>query len=197
MAYLKSICDRWRSVRAVYYDHTGTKGMDEQIDRAGFPGIKGVDFTKPLKHGMALSLKQLMMTPRDTDKALPAEQARRKFELPFDQDVQAELNIEQWEQSHLAAKSTRLATLKALMMTVSGRFAWQFSRARNHRLLEKAHLCCRTGSNLEKNRIGLNLADYTCPNCHTVHATCFTISRPIMRCRRCHREFSLTQRSQR
>lgn len=99
MAYIKSICDRWRSVRAVYYDHTGTKGMDEQIDRAGFPGIKGVDFTKPLKHGMAMSLKQLMMTPRDTDKALPAEQARRKFELPFDQDVQAELNVEQWEQS--------------------------------------------------------------------------------------------------
>ncbi len=99
MAYIKSICDRWRSVRAVYYDHTGTKGMDEQIDRAGFPGIKGVDFTKPLKHGMAMSLKQLMMTPRDSDKALPAEQARRKFELPFDQDVQAELNVEQWEQS--------------------------------------------------------------------------------------------------
>lgn len=27
MAYIKSICDRWNSVHAVYYDHTGTMGM--------------------------------------------------------------------------------------------------------------------------------------------------------------------------
>jgi len=99
MAYIKSICDRWRHVQAVYYDHTGTKGMDEQINTAGFPGITGVDFTKPLKHGMATTLKQLMMTPRESDKTLLPADARRKFELPFDQDVQAELNIEQWEQS--------------------------------------------------------------------------------------------------
>lgn len=99
MAYIKSICDRWKRTRAVYYDHTGTSGMDEQIDKAGFPGIKGIDFSAPSKHGMATLLKQLMMTPRESDRALPVEEARRKFELPFDQDVQAELNIEQWEQN--------------------------------------------------------------------------------------------------
>ena len=99
MAYIKSVCDRWKYVNAVYYDHTGTKGMDEQINTAGFPGITGVDFTKPLKHGMATTLKQLMMTPRESDKTLLPADARRKFELPFDQDVQAELNIEQWGQS--------------------------------------------------------------------------------------------------
>ena len=99
MSYIKSLCDRWREVRAVYYDHTGTKGMDEEIDKAGFPGITGIDFTKPVKHGMAMTLKQLMMTPRESDKALLPADARKKFELPFDQDVQAELNIEQWEQS--------------------------------------------------------------------------------------------------
>ncbi|MCW3981735.1 MAG: terminase family protein [Candidatus Bathyarchaeota archaeon] len=99
MAYIKSICDRWRYVRAVYYDHTGTKGMDEQIDRAGFPGVNGVDFTRPLKHGIAMNLKQLMMTPRETDKQLPLDEARRKFELPYDQDVHAELNVVQWEQA--------------------------------------------------------------------------------------------------
>ena len=99
MSYIKSLCDRWREVQAVYYDHTGTKGMDEEIDKAGFPGITGIDFTKPVKHGMAMTLKQLMMTPRESDKALLPADARRKFELPFDQDVQAELNIEQWEQS--------------------------------------------------------------------------------------------------
>ena len=99
MAYIKSLCDRWKHVRAVYYDHTGTKGMDEEINKAGFPGITGIDFTKPTKHGMAMTLKQLMMTSRESDKTLLPADARRKFELPFDQDVQAELNIEQWEQS--------------------------------------------------------------------------------------------------
>ena len=99
MAYIKSLCDRWKHVRIVNYDHTGTKGMDEEIDKAGFPGITGIDFTRPVKHGMAMTLKQLMMTPRESDKSLLPVDARRKFELPFDQDVQAELNIEQWEQS--------------------------------------------------------------------------------------------------
>lgn len=99
MAYIKSICDRWQHVNAVYYDHTGTKGIDEEIARAGFPGLEGIDFTKPKKHGMAMALKQLMMTPRNADKGLSPQDARRRFELPYDQDVQAELNIEQWEQT--------------------------------------------------------------------------------------------------
>jgi hypothetical protein len=43
--------------------------------------------------------QQQMMTSRESDKALLPADARRKFELPFDQDVQAELNVEQWEQS--------------------------------------------------------------------------------------------------
>jgi len=99
MGYIKSICDRWKIVQAVYYDHTGTMGMDEQINKAGFPNLIGVDFTKPAKHGMATSLKQLMMTPRKTDNGLAPEEARRKFELPYDKEVQAELNTEQWEQT--------------------------------------------------------------------------------------------------
>jgi phage FluMu gp28-like protein len=99
MAYIKSVCDRWRCVRGVYYDHTGTKGMDEQIDKAGFPGLKGIDFTRPVKHGMAMTLKQMMMTPRESERTLSLEEARRKFELPFDRDVQAELNVVQWTQS--------------------------------------------------------------------------------------------------
>lgn len=99
MGYIKSLCDRWQTVHSVYYDHTGTKGMDEEIDRAGFPGIFGIDYTKPKKHGMATLLKQHMITPRESDRKLLPEDARRKFELPFDKDVQAELNVEQWEQS--------------------------------------------------------------------------------------------------
>lgn len=99
MAYIKSVCDRWQRVNAVYYDHTGTKGIDEQINKAGFPNVEGVDFTRPLKHGMAMTLKQLMMAPRESDQTLPLEEARRKFELPYDPDVHAELNVVQWEQS--------------------------------------------------------------------------------------------------
>jgi len=98
MAYIKSLCDRWKTVHAVYYDHTGTKGMDEQIEKAGYPGLKGVDFTKPIKHGMAALLKQRMMTVRKSDQDIDSKEARRRFELPYDQDVQAELNSETWEQ---------------------------------------------------------------------------------------------------
>jgi len=99
MAYIKSLCDRWKRVHAVYYDHTGTMGMDEQIEKAGFPGLCGVDFTKPTKHAMAMALKQLMMTSRKEDAHLSPPEAKRQFELPFDKDVQAELNVEQWEQT--------------------------------------------------------------------------------------------------
>jgi len=89
MAYIKSICDRWRSVRAVFYDHTGTKGIDEQINRAGFPNVEGIDFTRPLKHGMAMTLKQLMMSLEtsfislvrvEAEKAFYSERSRRIWE---------------------------------------------------------------------------------------------------------------------
>ena len=99
MGYIKSLCERWRTVHSVYYDHTGTKGIDEQIEKSHFPGCKGIDFTKALKHGMAVLLKDLMMRPRRADKDLLLQDARRCFELPFDHDVEAELNIVQWEQT--------------------------------------------------------------------------------------------------
>jgi phage FluMu gp28-like protein len=99
MAYIKSLCDRWEYVRTVHYDHTGTKGIDEEIEKAGFPNLEGIDFSKAKKHGMATTLKQLMMTPRKADEDMAPKDARRRFELPYDQDVQAELNAVQWEQT--------------------------------------------------------------------------------------------------
>jgi len=99
MAYIKSLCDRWQHFRAIYYDRTGTKGIDEEIDRAGFPGIEGITFTRRMKHGMAVLLKDKMMTPRKSDVNLAKEDQRRTFELPYDKDVQSELNIVQWEQA--------------------------------------------------------------------------------------------------
>jgi hypothetical protein len=98
MGYIKSLCDRWKDVMAVYYDHSGTLGMDEEIKRCEFPGLKGIDFSLPTKHGMASYMKQKMMSVRENDKKAPPEEARRQFELPLDMDVQAELNAEQWEQ---------------------------------------------------------------------------------------------------
>lgn len=99
MAYIKSLCDRWQYFHAIYYDRTGTKGIDEEIDRAGFPGIEGITFTRRIKHGMAMLLKDKMMAPRKSDVDLAKEDQRRKFELPYDKDVQSELNIVQWEQA--------------------------------------------------------------------------------------------------
>jgi hypothetical protein len=72
--------------------------MDEEIKRADFPGLKGIDFTLPSKHGIASFLKQKMLSVRRSDKGVLPEEARRQFELPFDMDVQGELNCEQWEQ---------------------------------------------------------------------------------------------------
>lgn len=99
MGYIKSVCDRWRSFRLVSYDHTGTSGMDEQIARAGFPRVNPVDFSKSSKHGMAVGLKELMMTVRGCDRQKPLEEQRRQFELPYDQDLSAELNVVQWEET--------------------------------------------------------------------------------------------------
>lgn len=99
MGYIKSLCQRWHSIRSVYYDHTGTKGVDEQIEAAHFPRLFGVDFTKASKHGMAVLLKDLMMTAREADRNVSLKDARRKFEMPYDKDVEAELNVVQWEQT--------------------------------------------------------------------------------------------------
>lgn len=99
MGYIQSLCQRWRWFRNVFYDHTGTKGIDEEIEKLHLPGCVGIDFSKPRKHGMATLLKDLMMSPREEDKGMRLEDARRRFEMPYDQDVQSELNCVQWEQS--------------------------------------------------------------------------------------------------
>jgi hypothetical protein len=40
-----------------------------------------------------------MTTSRRKDEHLLPSEVRRQFELPFDKDVQAKLNVEQWEQT--------------------------------------------------------------------------------------------------
>jgi len=98
MGYIKSICDRWQDVRRVYWDKTGTFGMDEQIKEIGFPEPQGINFSEPSKHGMATFLKDRMMTVRKSDRKLTPEEAKRQFEFPHDMELEAELNVVQWEQ---------------------------------------------------------------------------------------------------
>jgi phage FluMu gp28-like protein len=98
MGYIKAICDRWQNVEAVYYDHTGTLGMDEEIKQVGFPGVQGINFTEPNKHGMATYFKNRMMTVRESDRKMAPEEAKRQFEFPHDMELEAELNVVQWEQ---------------------------------------------------------------------------------------------------
>ena len=62
-------------------------------------GIGPVNWNARLCQPKPITCVRMMMTPRESDRALSLEEARRKFELPFDQDVQAELNVVQWEQS--------------------------------------------------------------------------------------------------
>ncbi len=96
MAYIQSLCARWRQFHAIRYDMTGTKGIDEAIARMGVPGIQGVTFTRRMKHGMATLLKEKMMAPRTSDAHVAAVDQRRQFELPYDKEVLSELNGVQW-----------------------------------------------------------------------------------------------------
>lgn len=98
MQYIQSLCLRWRNVISLAYDHTGTKGMDEEIATYNFPRVIPVDFSVSSKHGMAMTLKQLMMTVRSSDVNKDVTDARRRFELPYSAEIFEELNVEQWEQ---------------------------------------------------------------------------------------------------
>ena len=87
--------------------------------RAGYPGLKGVDFTRPMKHGIAILMKQKMMATRRSDQGIDSKEARRRFELPYDRDVRAELNCETGSRVR-ATRSTRSRIPRAATTTVSG-----------------------------------------------------------------------------
>lgn len=94
---IQSLVQRWQYINRVVYDHTGTKGMDEEINTDGFPGLTEMNFTAPSKHGMATTLKDLMMTCRRSDMNKRPEEQRRRFEMPYDLQVENQLNLEQYE----------------------------------------------------------------------------------------------------
>ena len=85
IGYVKTICDRWQSIRKICVDMTGVGDyIVEEMNNAGINAeIEGVKFTQETKEQMATRLKQLM--------------TEKKLKIPYDSDLIAELNIEKFE----------------------------------------------------------------------------------------------------
>jgi phage FluMu gp28-like protein len=86
IGYVKTLCDRWQTIRKVLVDVTGVGDyIAEDMVNAGINQTEGVKFTMETKERMAQWLKKCM-----TDK---------KLKIPYDSDLIAELNIERFELS--------------------------------------------------------------------------------------------------
>jgi len=84
IGYVKTLCDRWSSMRKVLVDMTGVGDyIVEDMVNAGISETEGVKFTQESKEKMATFLKQCMV--------------EKKLKIPYDSDLIAELNIERFE----------------------------------------------------------------------------------------------------
>ena len=91
IGYIKSLQDRWPSVRAVYPDITGVGGyIVEDMIRSGIQGVTGVTFTVQSKEEMATILREKM---RGAEVRIPYVPANRLEDV----DLTAELNIEKYK----------------------------------------------------------------------------------------------------
>jgi phage FluMu gp28-like protein len=91
IGYVKSLQDRWPSVRAVYADVTGVGNyIVEDMVRSGIQGVTGVTFTVQSKEEMATILREKM---RGSEVKIPYVPARKLEDV----DLTAELNIEKYE----------------------------------------------------------------------------------------------------
>ncbi|MGD0405143.1 MAG: terminase family protein [Candidatus Bathyarchaeia archaeon] len=91
IGYMKSLQDRWRTVRAVYADVTGVGNyIVEDMVRSGIQGVTGVTFTVQSKEEMATILREKM---RGGEVKIPYVPARKLEDI----DLTAELNIEKYE----------------------------------------------------------------------------------------------------
>jgi len=91
IGYIKSLCDRWRVVRAVYADVTGVGDyIVEDMRKSGILNVNGVLFTVRSKEEMATILKEAMRCGRLKIPYTPAKSIR-------DIDLTAELNVERFE----------------------------------------------------------------------------------------------------
>ena len=93
IGYIKSLCDRWRTVREVYPDVTGVGDyIVEDMKSAGVPNVVGVTFTLQSKEEMATILRETM---REGELRIPYTPTRRITDL----DLTSELNVERYELS--------------------------------------------------------------------------------------------------
>ncbi|MCD6466225.1 terminase family protein [Candidatus Bathyarchaeota archaeon] len=91
IGYVKSLCDRWRTIKAVYADVTGVGDyIVEDMRKSGIPSVQGILFTVKSKEEMATILKETMRNGRLKIPYTPAKSIR-------DIDLTAELNAERFE----------------------------------------------------------------------------------------------------
>jgi phage FluMu gp28-like protein len=91
IGYVKSLQDRWQTIRAVYADITGVGAyIVEDMIRSGIQNVNGVTFTIQSKEEMATILREKMRTGEVKIPYVPT----KKLE---DIDLTAELNIEKFE----------------------------------------------------------------------------------------------------
>lgn len=84
IGYVKTLCDRWRSIRSVLVDMSGVGDyIVEDMKNAGIHQTEGLKFTSEAKQELAQRLKQCMV--------------EKKLRIPYDSDLIAELNIERFE----------------------------------------------------------------------------------------------------
>jgi phage FluMu gp28-like protein len=91
IGYVKSLQDRWNSIRSVYADVTGVGDyIVEDMFRSGIQGVAGVTFTVQSKEEMANILREKM---RAREVKIPYVPARKLGDI----DLTAELNVEKYE----------------------------------------------------------------------------------------------------
>jgi len=93
IGYIKSLRDRWQSIRAVYADVTGVGDyIVEDMKRAGITNTTGITFTVKSKEEMAQILREKM---RNGQLKIPYTPKRTMRDI----DLPSELNVERFELS--------------------------------------------------------------------------------------------------
>ncbi len=90
IGYVKSLQDRWRTIRSVYTDVTGVGNyITEDMSHSGIQGVTGVTFTVQSKEEMATILREKM---RNGEVKIPYVPAKKLDDV----DLTAELNVEKF-----------------------------------------------------------------------------------------------------
>jgi phage FluMu gp28-like protein len=92
IGYIKTLCDRWKTVHKVSVDMTGVGDyIVEDMKNAGIRQVEGIKFTLPTKEKLATNLKQRMLDGVFKIPYVPVRYSSR------DIDLMAELNVERFE----------------------------------------------------------------------------------------------------